>query len=202
MKDVIIIGTGGHAKVLADIVLRAGDGVLGFLTAERGRTTFLDRPVLGLDTDIEKYREHYLLIAVGDPNVRERLAGAAAGVRWYTAIHPAAVVSPMGTDVGEGSVIMANATVNPCARIGRHCIVNSGATVEHDNVIRDFAHISVGAKLSGNVEIGERTWVGAGATVSNGLRICRDCMIGAGAVVIRDITVPGTYVGVPARKIK
>ena len=97
---------------------------------------------------------------------------------------------------------MANAVINPCAKIGRHCIISSAAVVEHDNTIEDYAHISVGAKLGGTVSIGEQTWVGIGAVVSNNISICPRCMIGAGAVVIHDIKESGTYVGVPARKIK
>ena len=97
---------------------------------------------------------------------------------------------------------MANAIVNPYATIGSHCIINSNATVEHDNRIEDFVHISVGARIAGTVRIGKRTWVGVGATVSNGISICEDCMIGAGAVVVRDIEMPGTYIGIPAHKLR
>jgi acetyltransferase-like isoleucine patch superfamily enzyme len=74
--------------------------------------------------------------------------------------------------------------------------------VEHDNLIGDFAHISVGAKLAGTVTIGPESWIGIGAVVSNNLSICGGCMVGAGAVVVKNITEPGTYVGVPARRIK
>ena len=202
MKDVIVIGTGGHAKVVADIILQAGDNVLGFLTGDRGIRAFMGRAVLGSDQDIARYKGHYFVIAIGNPGTRERIARTAGDVKWYTAIHPAAVISPIHTYIGEGTVVMANAIVNPYARIGKHCIINSGATVEHDNIVGDFAHVSVGSKLAGTVAVGERTWIGAGATVSNGLSICHDCMIGAGSVVIRDITAPGTYVGVPAARIK
>lgn len=202
MKDVIIIGTGGHAKVVADIVLCAGDRLSGFLTNDTDKTQFAERPVLGQDTDHGRFPEHFFVIAIGDAAVRQRLSDAMKGVRWYTAIHPAAVISGIHTEIGEGTVVMANAVINPYARIGRHCIINSNATVEHDNTVGDLAHISVGTKLAGAVKIGRRTWVGAGATVSNGISICQDCMIGAGAVVIRDIKAPGTYVGVPAHRIK
>lgn len=74
--------------------------------------------------------------------------------------------------------------------------------MEHDNHIGSFAHISVGAKLGGTVSVGSHTWVGIGATISNNISICDHCTIGAGAVVIRDIKERGTYVGIPARKIK
>ncbi|HIX81308.1 MAG TPA: hypothetical protein H9980_04960 [Candidatus Erysipelatoclostridium merdavium] len=93
---------------------------------------------------------------------------------------------------------MANAVVNPGASIGKHCIINTSAVVEHDNIIEDYVHISVGAKIAGTVHIGKRTWIGIGATVKNNISICNDCMIGASGVVVKDILIPGTYIGVPA----
>ncbi len=202
MKDVIIIGTGGHAKVIADIVLCAGDNLQGFLTSDTDKKEFAGRPILGSDLEYQKYAGCYFVIAIGNANVRERISNSMKTVKWYTAIHPSATVSLLNTHIGEGSVVMANAVVNSFVQIGKHCIINSNATVEHDNTVDDFAHISVGAKLAGTVKIGKRTWIGVGATVSNGIYITNDCMIGAGAVVIRDITESGTYVGVPAKRIK
>lgn len=202
MKDVIIIGTGGHAKVIADIVMLSGDNLLGFLTSDTGISEFADRPILGRDTDFSKFKEANFIIAIGNAKTRERISGAMSGVSWYTAIHPTAVVSGLHTEIGEGSAVMANAVINPYVTIGRHCIINSNATVEHDNRISDYAHVSVGAKLAGAVQIGTRTWIGIGASVIQGIEICDDCMVGAGAVVIRNIEQPGTYVGVPACSVK
>lgn len=82
------------------------------------------------------------------------------------------------------------------ARIGKHCIINSSAVVEHDNVIEDYVHISPGAKLSGNVVVGERTWIGTGANIINNVKICEDVIIGVGSVVIRSVGSPGVYYGV------
>lgn len=201
MKDVIIIGAGGHAGVIADIVLRRGDRVLGFLDDAPRADAVAGLPVLGSVSDYVNYPAAEFVVGIGNGAVRRKIAGMLDGVKWYTAIHPAAVISPMGVSVGEGTVIMANAVVNPGAQIGGHCIINTAAVVEHDNNIGDFAHISVGAKLAGTVTIGEETWVGIGAVVSNNLSVCGGCMIGAGAVVVKSIGEPGTYVGVPARRI-
>lgn len=202
MKNVIIIGTGGHAKVIADIVIQSGDNLIGFLTSDTEITEFVGKPVLGRDTDFLKFPNAYYIIAIGNANVRERISASMPHVRWYTAIHPKAIISGLNTTVGEGTVIMANAVVNPFVKVGRHCIINSNAVVEHDNYLSDFVHVSVGAKLAGTVRIGARTWIGVGASVINAIEICKDCMIGAGAVVIRNIDIPGTYVGVPAHRIK
>ena len=202
MKNVVIVGTGGHARVVADIVLSAGDHLEGFLTSDRDKETFLGRPVLGDSGDYKKYADCCFVIAIGSAEARERISNEMQDVKWYTAIHPSAVISSLETEIGEGSVVMANAVINPCARVGKHCIINTNAVVEHEDGIGDYAHVSVGAKLAGAVNIGRRSWIGVGAAVSNGISICDDCMIGAGAVVIRNIEQPGTYVGVPAKRIK
>lgn len=201
-EDVVIVGVGGHAKVVVDIVLLRGDRVVGFLDKDSSEGDFLGYPKLGVDREYQKFSNCAFIIAIGNARIRERIVRSMPGAAWYTAIHPRAVISNIDTEVGEGTVIMPDAIVNPGARIGKHCIINSGSIVEHDNCIGDYAHISVGAKVAGGVRIGARTWVGIGATVSNGISICDDCMLGAGAVVVRDITEAGTYAGVPARKIK
>ena len=202
-EQVIVIGASGHGKVVADIVRRSGDMLLGFLDDnETLPPEIAGIPVLGKVADYAKYPSVSFVIGIGNSVIREKIARQLSNVRWYTAIHPSAVISALDTQSGVGSVIMANAVINPSAHIGAHCIINTSAVVEHDNRVGDFTHISVGAKLGGSVSVGAHTWVGIGSTVSNNVNICDHCMIGAGAVVIHDIKESGTYVGVPARKIK
>lgn len=202
-KQVVIIGASGHGKVIADIALCSGDQVLGFLDDNSQQP---DRicgiPYLGPVSRYAEFSDAEFFVAIGNAAIRQRIVQTLENVRWYTAIHPSAVVSSLGVTVGEGTVIAANAVVNPDASVGRHCIINTGAVVEHDNVLADFVHLSVGAKLGGTVSVGERTWIGIGAAVRNNLTVCKDAVIGAGAAVVKDIVEPGTYVGVPARKIK
>ena len=200
-KSVIIVGASGHGKVVMDIVQRAGDSVLGFLDDNRAGELFMGLPVLGHCGDFDRWPEASFVIAIGNAAVRQKLAEQMRGVKWYTALHPSAVISPLETRIGEGSVVMAQSVINSGAAIGAHCIINTGAIVEHDNQIGDFVHISVGAKLAGTVTIGDRSWVGIGAVVSNNRSVCADCMLGAGSVVVSDITAPGTYIGMPAKKI-
>lgn len=202
-KKVIVIGASGHGKVVADVICQLGDLVVGFLDDNLSLPkVYMGFPVLGDVGSFQNYEDCQFVIAIGNALIRERIAGRLSGVEWYTAIHPTAVISPMGVSIGRGTVIMANAVVNAGTRVGRHCIINSSAVVEHDNYIEDFAHISVGVRLAGTVHIGKRTWIGIGATVSNSLSVCADCMIGAGGVVIRDIEKSGTYAGVPVKEIK
>jgi len=190
-KMVIIIGASGHGKVIADIVRANGDEVLGFLDDDESKGT------LGRVCDWCKYTNAEFVIGIGNAEIRERISKLSC--KWYTAIHPSAVISPEA-EIGDGTVVMANVVINSGAIIGKHCIVNSGAIVEHDNRLSDFVHVSVGAKLGGNVSIGKSTWIGIGAVVSNNISVCEGCMIGAGAVVVNDIKEKGIYIGVPARK--
>lgn len=202
-KEVIIIGASGHGKVIADIIQLNGNIVKGFLDDNekiQGKS-IVGFPVLGKTEDYVKYPDCEFVIAIGDADIRKRLADS-LDVKWHTAVHPKATVSKLDTSIGEGTVVMANAVVNPSAKIGRHCIINTGAVVEHDNVLGDFVHISPNTTLAGAVTVGEMTHIGAGSAVKQVISITSDCIIGAGTVVIKDITQSGTYVGVPARKIK
>ena len=198
-KQVIIIGAGGHGKVVADIILKSGDRLLGFLD-DSSSGEVCGFPILGKISDYIRFQDARFIIAIGNPVVREKFADL--NVNWYTAIHPDSVISSLDVVIGEGSVVMANAVINSCAKIGRHSIINTSAVVEHDNVVGNFSHISVGAKLGGTVNIGDHCLIGIGATVKNNITIYDNSVIGAGAVVIKDIKEQGTYVGVPAGKIK
>ncbi len=200
-KKVVIIGAGGHGRVVADIVESCGDIVLGFLDDS-------DKPnekvnVIGKSGDASKYCDGMteFFVAVGSAKVRENIMSGLSNAKWYTAIHPSAVISPSAV-IGEGTCVMANAVVNNGAVIGKGVIVNTCASVDHDDVIGDFAHISCGTHLAGSVTVGKYTWVGIGSAVSNNISICEDVMIGAGTVVVKDIIESGTYVGVPAKKIR
>ena len=94
---------------------------------------------------------------------------------------------------------MPNVVINARVSIGRHCIINTGAIIEHDNVIDDFSHVSVGAALGGTVAVGKKVWIGIGSVVKNNISVCDNVMIGAGSVVVHDIKEEGTYIGVPAK---
>lgn len=202
-KKIVIIGASGHGKVIADIVASSGSIVKGFLDDDndiQGKE-IIGFPVLGKIADYVNYKECEFVIAIGNPYVREKIANELP-VKWYTAIHPNAIISKLDVEIGEGTVIMANAVVNPSAKIGKHCIINTGAIVEHDNILDDYVHLSPNVTLAGIVKVGKSTHIGAGSCTKQVLNIASDCTVGAGSVIVRDITESGTYVGVPARKIK
>lgn len=197
----VIIGAGGHGKVISDIALKNGYTDIVFVddgaTGER-----LGYPIIGTSNLIKPLNDGKtdFVIAVGDNGVRKKIAQR-NDVNWVTLIHPSAQIG-LDVKIGEGTVVMANAVINSSATIGKHCIINSGAIVEHDNIIGDYVHISPRAALGGTVTVGNDTWIGIGATIVNNLSICAGCTIGAGAVVIYDIKKSGIYVGVPVEKIK
>lgn len=199
-NDVIILGAGGHAKVIADIVLKSGGHLAGFLDDNK-TGEILGFPILGKLDCIQEFKSTCsFVIGIGDNAVRKLIAEK-YDLCWYTAIHPTAVIGSK-VAVGAGTVIMAGAIINPSTKIGDHCIVNTGAVIEHDNKISDYVHISPNATLCGTVTIGEMTHVGTGATIINNLSVTHDSIVGAGAVVVNDIKKPGTYVGIPARFLK
>lgn len=199
-EQVIIIGASGHGKVIADIVMQAGDCVKGFLDdADNLSDTIEGIPVLGKISSYNKYNNCRFIVAIGNALIRKRIVNELKDARWYTAIHPSAQISCLGVTIGEGTVVMAQAVINSCTKIGRHCIINSSAVVEHDNVLGDYVHVSPGAVLAGTVKVGDNTHIGAGAVVKNNVNITSSCTIGAGAVVIKNITLQGKYVGVPAK---
>ena len=200
-ERVIIIGASGHGKVIADIVRAAGDGVVGYLDDDLSKHNCGAFPVLGAICDAEKYPDCKFVVAIGNNAVRKRIVAQLAFVSWYTAIHPSAVISP-GATVGEGTVVMPSTVINAEASVGQHCIINTGAIVEHENQIGDYVHISPRAALAGNVSVGEGTHIGIGVCVKNNIDICGGCTVGAGAVVVKNIVEPGTYAGIPARRMK
>lgn len=205
-KKVIIIGAGGHAKVIADIIEKSGDQIVGFLDDKIEKNTIIvkDYKVIGdLNSRFSlsiANKDYEFITAIGD-NKRRKEISTSPNLKFYTAIHPSAQIG-LDVKIEEGTAIMANACINSSARIGKHCIINTGAIIEHDNIIENYVHISPNATLGGTVKVEELTHIGIGATVKNNVTICKNCTVGAGAVVVKNIEKEGTYIGVPARKRK
>jgi acetyltransferase EpsM len=205
---IVIIGAGGHAKVVADIARRAGLAVAGFLDTvnpDRQGAPFQGVTVLGgleqLDLLASK-GVRQAVVAVGDCTARLHLAEYALGAGFMlpVLIHPSAVLAPDAL-VGDGTVLAAGAIVNPGASVGAHVIVNTAASVDHDCVVGDGVHIAVGARLAGRVTIGRGTWIGMGALVKEGVRVGAESIVGAGALVLEDVPDRVTAYGSPAKVV-
>ena len=201
MDKLVIVGASGHGKVIADIAKLNGYNDIVFLDDNEAVDECAGYPVIGRSCDFSKV-EQDVVVAVGNAKIRSRIQEQyeSQGFHLVTLIHPNATVAD-SAQIGVGSVVMAGAVINPYAKLGKGCIVNTCASVDHDCEVRDYVHVAVGAHLCGTVEVGAYTWIGAGATVSNNVSICPECMIGAGAVVVKDLDEQGTYVGVPAGKM-
>lgn len=205
MKDkLIIIGASGHGKVIADIAMKIKKWKsIVFLDDNESVRTCMGLEIIGKIVDAVKYKEEAdFFVAIGNNIIREKIQEEliAEGLNLVKLIHPSAVI---GTDVeiGIGTAVVAGVVINSSSRIGKGCIINTSSSLDHDNVIEDYVHISPGANLAGTVKVGKRSWLGIGSVVSNNVNICSGCKLGAGAVVVKDITEPGTYVGGPVRKI-
>lgn len=213
---IIILGSGGHAMVVWDLLESIGRfDVLGFtdisqLVGTQRQLGSLARPVLGDDTVCAEYLRRYpslqLLAGIGPEPcaVRRQILGtleSCGAEHVCTAIHPRATVAA-SVRLSHGTVVMAGAVINPRAVIGAHCVVNTSATVDHDCCLGDNVFIQPGAHVGGTVTIADGAVVGIGASVREQTHIGRDAVIGGGAFVNRDVPDHAVVVGVPARVLR
>jgi sugar O-acyltransferase (sialic acid O-acetyltransferase NeuD family) len=201
-----ILGVGDQARETAGYMLDAG-GEVRFHAAEQsylaeaGSDARLEAPVLSLADAYAQHSDTPVIVALGYPGDRSRLAGAWPGELYATHISARAWLAP-GVEVGAGSVVCPGAIVNRLAQLGRHVLINIGATISHDCRVGDFVTISPGANVAGHVSLGEGTFVGIGATISDRIQVGQGCLIGAGAVVVRDVADGQVVAGVPARMVR
>lgn len=191
-----IVGAGGHAKVVIEIVEAMGGQILEVLDQHPDVTQLLNYPV----TTAPAAAGTRGLIAIGSNAVRKKIA-AEMPLPFGVAIHPSAIVSGR-SGLGEGTVVMAGAVINTGVNIGKHCIINTNASVDHDCRLADFVHISPGAALAGNVMVGEGAHIGIGSSIIQGVTIGKWATIGAGAAIIEDVPDHAVVVGVPGKLIK
>lgn len=209
MKPVLIIGAGGHAKVLADALLVTGRQVLGFIESSVKDSYQAEvlpgLLVLGTDEALRNYvpAEVELVNGLGGIDcigLRHRVQAKLEADGWcFSGVcHPAAQVSPFAF-VSAGVQLLANSVIQAGARIGAGSIINTAAVVEHDSTLEEYVHVAPRAVLCGNTYIGCNSHIGAGAIVRQGLILGSKTLVGAGAVVVKNFDGHGTLVGVPAR---
>ena len=208
-QSLVIIGAGGHGKVVLDILRAAGKyEPVGFVDAspQRAGTMVGGLPILGPANVLPKLRQqkiHAAIVAIGDCRARHQYAQMLLeqGFELLNAIHPTASVSPTAV-LGRNIVIAPQAAVCTEAKLADSVIVNTGAVIDHECDIGPSAHICPGVHLAGRVRIGAGAWIGLGANVIQCLSVGEFATVGAGAAVIRDVPPYATVVGVPARVIK
>ena len=204
----LILGAGGHAHVVADLLLDQNQKIAGFLDQNTSlwETCWRGIPVLGGDEKLAHYPSdiYDLINGVGSTGCSELrrtifIRYREARYKFPYLVHARAI---MAIDVkpGEGSQIMAGAIVQTGTVIGQNVIINTGACVDHDCCIGDHVHIAPGAVVCAGVRVGENAHIGTGAAVIQGVQIGRNSLVAAGAVVIRDVPDGATVVGVPAKE--
>jgi sugar O-acyltransferase (sialic acid O-acetyltransferase NeuD family) len=209
MGRILILGAGGHAQVVADILLSASEEdnriqPIGYLDDNPllSGQILLELPVLGNLAALSQIAHDAVVIAIGNNATRRALYDRlfASGEQFATARHPRATIA-RDVVIHPGSVVCAGVVINPGSVIGHDVILNTSCSVDHHNWIGDHAHIAPGVHLGGDVRIGAGTLVGIGATVMPQRKVGTWCTVGAGALVLRDVPDQATVIGAPAQVI-
>ena len=195
-KPIIIIGAGGHSRVVIDALLLCNENVLGILDNDSNLhgKKILGINVLGDDSYIEKYKtnEIYLVNAIASTSsltLRKRIYDffSNKGFHFTKVIHPSAIVSPFAK-LSNDIQIFAGAIIQPECIIGVNTIINTKTSIDHNGVIGNHCHIAPGCTLSGTVQIGDCSHLGTGSSVIQNITIGRNVLVGAGSVVLKNIS--------------
>jgi len=211
MKNIIIFGTGGHSKVIVDIIEKQGKyNIVGFIDEYRKKNTIiLGYKVIGNDSTFKDifftYEVYGGIIGIGDNSMRAKIRDKVIKVipnfNFVNCIHPK---STFGKDasLGEGNVVMAGAIINSSTRIENHCIINTNSSIDHDCIMLDFSSIAPNVTIGGNVKIGEYSAIGIGANIFHNVNVGCNCIIGGGSLVCRDTKENSIYYGSPSKFIR
>lgn len=209
-KKMVIIGGGGHAKVVISILKKSTDYEIIGYTDDKDKGLLNGIPYIGTDDHLKKIIETdkncSAAIAVGMVDILGKRQALyiklnEMGLKFPVIVSRTAIVNDDVT-IEQGSMLMDGVVVNTASGIGKFVVINTNATIEHDCIIGDYCHIAPGSVISGGVEIGDNCFIGAGACIKHGIKICSQTLVGIGSVVIKDINLPGVYGGNPVRKIK
>lgn len=205
-RPIIIIGNGGHASVLTEILLSQGRKIIGFTAPENASNQF-GMPYLGEDEEIFQFNpeEVELVLGIGSVDVstlRQKIFHLFNKKQYNFAnvIHSSAIISP-SVKLGRGVQIMAGVIIQTNTYVDDNTIVNTGTLIDHDCHIKQHIHIAPGTTISGGVTIGSGSHIGTGTTIIQGIEIGENCLIGAGAVVVKNICNGAKAVGVPAKEV-
>ena len=205
-KPIIMIGNGGHASVLTEMLLAQKETIIGF-TAPTSEENAFGLTYLGSDEVIEEYNPADIELVLGIGTIkpsplREKIFTKFTQKKYHfkSIIHPSAIIAP-SVQLGQGVQIMAGTIIQTNTTVADNSIINTGALIDHDCQISSHIHIAPGTKISGSVHIEKGTHVGTGATIIQGIHIGSNCLIGAGAVVVNNIANDIKAVGVPAKEV-
>lgn len=208
MRNLIIIGTGGHARPVVEIaqIMQSSEMELvgcidiNYLGQEEH---ILGAPVIGGMDKLSEYSADNtdIFVAIGDNAARKnsitKLRTLGYGI--FTLTHPTAIL-PENMNIGDGSLVCAGAIINPGVIIGEGCIINTGAIIDHETIIDGYAHIAPGVKIAGRVNIGESAFIGIGSVIIDKVKVGNQAKIGAGSVILDDVASNETVVGLHKKK--
>ncbi len=207
MRDLYIIGAGGFGREVAWLVERINEiqpmwNLIGFIDDNRAllHSKHDDYEVVG-DCDYLKKRENvYVVCAIGNSSIRERIIDELSGsnVKFATLIDPSVLMSDR-TIIGEGTIVCAGSIITVDVKIGNHVIINLDCTLGHDSFVDDYSTVYPSVNISGNVNVGKKVEIGTGTQIIQGISVCDNTIIGAGAVVVNNCPNSGVYVGCPAK---
>jgi len=200
IKEVVVVGAGGHGKVVVSLLQELGYKVSKILDDDKTKwgSHILSTPIDGPVDKLKEMPRISALLAIGDNQTRLKVAEKYMGTQWLTAIHPKAWVH-RSVAISEGTVVFAGSIVQPDTIIGSHCIINTGVTIDHDCRIDDGVHLAPGCHLAGSVHVGRGSFLGIGVSVIPNRKIGKRTIVGAGAAVVKDLPDEVLAVGVPAR---
>lgn len=200
---IIIIGAGGHSKVVLSTLLAMDEKVLGFVDDDPKliNAEVAGYKILGNSTILHNMSGQAAILGIGSNQLRQKFASIYSHLNWKTAIHPSAYVHE-SAKVGCGTVVFAGAVIQPDSVIGKHVIINTAASIDHDCQIQDYAHIAPGSHLAGGVNIKEGSFIGIKSCAIFGVSVGKWSKLGAGSVIVHSIVDYACAKGVPAKVYK
>jgi sugar O-acyltransferase (sialic acid O-acetyltransferase NeuD family) len=197
---IYLIGAGGHAKVILEILELQGEKIGGLCDKNPKVTSLFGYSVSAFLPKGFNVIEDSLIVSIGNNSLRKKIS-LNSNYNYFLAIHPNATISKRA-EIAAGTVVMAGVSINSGVKIGSHSIINTNASIDHDCYLEDYVHISPNAALAGNVYVSEGTHIGIGACIIQGVKIGRWATIGAGSVVLKDVPDYAVVAGVPGIVMK
>jgi len=189
-----IIGGGGHTR---EVLCQMGECLPIFVSDDFFQDKENHFKLSTLDI-----KEFEIMVCVGDSKLRKTIVDQLpSDTKFFTFIHPTALIMSDDVEIGEGSFIGANSILTTNIKLGKHSLLNRACHIGHDCRIGDFLSMMPGSIISGNVKVGNKVFLGTNSSVKEQINICDNVVIGMGGVVVKDITENGTYVGIPTKKI-
>ena len=198
--NIIIIGAGGHSKVIIDIIRELGNYSIVGIYDDNKTGYFSGIKIIGKIAEIDNKKNEYFIIGIGNDKIRKNIAEEYNQLKWATLIHPKTIIAKTAT-IKEGSVVCAGAIIQTEVEVGKHCIINTNCSIDHESTIGDYCSICPSSTICGQVKVGESSFIGANSTIIQTIEIGKECIIGAGSVVIRNIPNNSKAVGNPARNL-